>query len=1246
MQREYAYINVGAPNNLTSEAAVKAWLDRVLSASALEPQAKALITTQSLIPVEFSILEEGAEPGSPALIVERQEMPLWKILDKRFTWRASVGKNQSTDSVQVNVLFPKFYGALAQRLTAHRYFLDSLRVSGQAQSVEWEERGLAIATRPLLKTEVVLFSVWGASKRLLADIWFDLPLISLGAGQWPRAIGTGWPGMRIGARSGDLIRYSDEPGKNTLWVKPFNEAVLDADFSIFPRWTPRAVLLADQALKADEVIEVTLSAMPYQADEERYIIEVPASRRAAADWHYYLSVYMSYRCPWVNCGVLQEDGGIRLQSERPNQWFVRCDAARLFIAVSIQPRERTGWKAPTAPPTPEATTTQAWQKWDGLRESVGNNKIAKDYIESLIDRCLKKSGLSQDTQQLFKKERQFKFKYLIGHPTYSPGVSAFVPPRYKYFSFEQVLLGEPQRRAYFQEKLSAVDVQGQALPASQVATLTGMRDVLLADFLADIDALAASDDYQKLFGETCDALARVRVARYLAQVDAADEDLRGCAFRYLKGELKPRLLLFNEAVVPNAIVLKFNSQKALLISLNFTELKWAVWAPSTTAGQPSEVLMRFVAEHSPFPQKMNLVPQDFFPQKKRYGYHYRRFAPEPVSFRDTQHINAQLQLAAIADIKGQVDYAVFSSDEERRRVKLAMFKSVARAVSGLVTAAVGPLSGLGALLLSGMARFIANVGDFGLTYALAQNTDRPEDYAHYIHECKLGVLLAMVDLGADLPSANAKLRILLKQSTLGGRTVAPILNAPLDYDAPIKLKQTSESETFVSTPFWLIDLRQRMEKAFDDRGKGAELKGYLQATATCGYAEAKSCSDFLRSQRWETQAVGVLIFSELGDQRPQTHFALSIRDATDTAMVDFSLGDLDASMNGRGYFGTLKGWEDCVRGLPALEGALVIYKFYPDFANASLEVDGAFALGISWSPFVNGGDYSVLSFPLDFVCGVREQLERVWAQVFHQLPINASLSLNEPATFNQSELLAQVSNLSGLVDEAEGLLRRTIGVQAIGELRALMLGFLQAWRNEPWGGYRELMESVMAEEADLVNQALIHLEALQAGLPSTLASAQNALVDCVDWVAVRAGIDDDAWRLLFKQQLELHVSGEQATVDLYTAAELDALYEQLARGRQRECHHQRSSGYERLTMTSSRALLGIGLGLIRKMAQERQAECCFALIMASQPYDDSNEHFARVVYGICALRQQRFTVLTPLHERRLSGLPPAEPILT
>ena len=49
---------------------------------------------------------------------------------------------------------------------------------------------------------------------------------------------------------------------------------------------------------------------------------------------------------------------------------------------------------------------------------------------------------------------------------------------------------------------------------------------------------------------------------------------------------------------------------------------------------------------------MNLVPQDFFPQKKRYGYHYRRFAPEPVSFRDTQHINAQLQLAGHRGYQG------------------------------------------------------------------------------------------------------------------------------------------------------------------------------------------------------------------------------------------------------------------------------------------------------------------------------------------------------------------------------------------------------------------------------------------------------------------------------------------------------------------------------------------------------------------------------------------------------------------
>jgi hypothetical protein len=51
--------------------------------------------------------------------------------------------------VQVNVLFPKFYGALAQRLTAHRYFLDSLRVSGQSsgKSVAWRSRH-GLCSRP------------------------------------------------------------------------------------------------------------------------------------------------------------------------------------------------------------------------------------------------------------------------------------------------------------------------------------------------------------------------------------------------------------------------------------------------------------------------------------------------------------------------------------------------------------------------------------------------------------------------------------------------------------------------------------------------------------------------------------------------------------------------------------------------------------------------------------------------------------------------------------------------------------------------------------------------------------------------------------------------------------------------------------------------------------------------------------------------------------------------------------------
>jgi len=110
MQREYAYINVGAPNNLTSEAAVKAWLDRVLSASALEPQAKALITTQSLIPVEFSILEEGAEPGSPALIVERQKCPCGKSSTSALPGARVSEKTNRLTACRSMFCFPSFTG--------------------------------------------------------------------------------------------------------------------------------------------------------------------------------------------------------------------------------------------------------------------------------------------------------------------------------------------------------------------------------------------------------------------------------------------------------------------------------------------------------------------------------------------------------------------------------------------------------------------------------------------------------------------------------------------------------------------------------------------------------------------------------------------------------------------------------------------------------------------------------------------------------------------------------------------------------------------------------------------------------------------------------------------------------------------------------------------------------------------------------------------------------------------------------
>ncbi|MHA4875292.1 hypothetical protein, partial [Enterococcus faecium] len=74
---------------------------------------------------------------------------------------------------------------------------------------------------------------------------------------------------------------------------------------------------------------------------------------------------------------------------------------------------------------------------------------------------------------------------------------------------------------------------------------------------------------------------------------------------------------------------------------------WVKWEPSTATGQPSSALVTFVTNHLPFPEKTNINRSDFLPKKNRYGYHYRRNPPEPISFREAENINNSLLEAAI-----------------------------------------------------------------------------------------------------------------------------------------------------------------------------------------------------------------------------------------------------------------------------------------------------------------------------------------------------------------------------------------------------------------------------------------------------------------------------------------------------------------------------------------------------------------------------------------------------------------------
>ena len=1250
MEKEYAYIDRQNDDQGSSEAYVEHWLDRVLNTSTLDASTKHLVNTQAKLPVEFKIFD-GTEQGDERtpLITAREEVALWHILNDRYPWRSFYGKSQMEAEVETSVQMPKFYGALAQQLTATQFFMSRVRTNGQHVPGSLVRHDLELPDRAVLKTEVVLLSVWGTSKRLLAEIWFEVSPAERSAGQWPKMISGEWPGMRIGVRSGDHYRYSSDPNENQLWLKRFDEEVLDVDIGIYPRWSPKALQLPDDDIGSDQIVEVTLSNIPGESCKSRYVINVPKAQGRKEQWGYYVGIYLNYRCPWLLYGVLNQDGVIKPARNQQNHWFVRCDATQMLVDIRLLPYEMTQWNVDLISQKPLPVAPQSWQKWDALMVGVGTLELTGSYVRTLIDRSLAKSGLPEQTQIDFRAQTTFKYKYQVGHPVYSPNFTAYVPPRYRYFSFNQILVGEPQRISFLQETVASVQLRNQVLSAAEVKALDGLRDIFLSEFFADIDSVLSVVQYKQLFNDTCSALARVRVGRFLADDQESDAELRESAFAFLHGELKPRLLLFNAKVIPNIIVLKRSSQKALLVSLNMEERTWVKWEPSTATGQPSSALVTFVTNHLPFPEKTNINRSDFLPKKNRYGYHYRRNPPEPISFREAENINNSLLEAAINELKQQMNYVVFSSNEERRRAKTQLFKAAVRAVSGLVIAAVGPLSGVSALLLAGGARLMANIGDASTSYMLAQDADRPYDYADYAQECKLGVLLGLIDLGADITLVRKKLRVVLKQSTQLGKAVAPLLIKHSVTDLPIKLELETESDLFMRSPTSVSELRDRLEKLYRDSGELPALRSAIVGSSPSGYAESKECADYLKGKSWDIQMIGVLIFSALDDDTPRGHFALSVRNKGDTGVLDMAMRHLDPAADGRAYFGSLDSWQTHLRSLAALQDKLVVCKVYDNLAMASYEVDALFPLGISWGHFFNTGNYRLIALPTRFVPLLEHQLWRLWTGVFltrSSMPATITTVIeNGMAPFKQDELLMQVSTLNGFISESEQMLRSSIGVNGIGELRSQLLGYLQAWRADAVEGYRELMDGVIVEEADLVRGALLHLDALQVGVDSQFSTAQNAMADCVDWIATRAGQGDESWRAQLKTGIEQCVSGDQANLDICQRAVLDPLYAALASGKERHTHHQRHANYERLSITSGQTLFLIGLRFVQGMPVARQAEGIFALIMTCQPYGDSNELFARIVYGISALRQQRFRVLSLSHESRLSGLQTTEPVV-
>ncbi|MFK0294761.1 alpha/beta hydrolase [Streptomyces sp. NPDC090442] len=324
------------------------------------------------------------------------------------------------------------------------------------------------------------------------------------------------------------------------------------------------------------------------------------------------------------------------------------------------------------------------------------------------------------------------------------------------FTVRQVVLGEMHRENDLTSSgwsLSLVDKprslsQGLWRAVRSDAVRQRVGDTILAESLKVVDTQQTKTAYLDF--------ARNRVAGALARLFTALPDgnpLTDAVSAAMSGEQPPRLVVFNEEVVPNLVAFPCG-ENHLIASVATGDVK--VLSPMFYSTDWEQ----FVRGHLSAYESGRASSSDFRPMRARLGglgAGSREIRFVPFTFRSSSQAYEDLWDAGLTKLRREADALSYTPEEQRRDEGLRFRRDLATAVSNLATLVAVGLTG-GAALAVSLVAGAAGIASSVFQGQLGAAADRGEVRRHAEDDAALGMVFAIGGAALDVAAAAKFLR--------------------------------------------------------------------------------------------------------------------------------------------------------------------------------------------------------------------------------------------------------------------------------------------------------------------------------------------------------------------------------------------------------------------------------------------------------------------------------------------------------